>query len=116
MASHKLRNYLKTYRKRTGLSQAEVAFLLGCSDGMKVNRYERFRSQPTFETGLALEVIYGRPARELFAGDYRVVEQIIRKRTQLLARNLVSANSERIKAQKLEALRAIFSGSLSGPT
>ena len=33
MTSHKLANYLRAYRKRSGLSQSEVAYLLGCKNG-----------------------------------------------------------------------------------
>jgi len=36
--SHKLQNYLRTYRKRNSLSQDEMAFLLGCQSGTKVSR------------------------------------------------------------------------------
>ena len=37
---HKLENYLRTYRRRAGLSQDEMAFLLGTKSGTKVSRYE----------------------------------------------------------------------------
>ena len=43
MATHKLENYLRTYRKRSGLTQREVAFLVGCRNGAQVSRYERRR-------------------------------------------------------------------------
>ena len=54
--SHKLQNYLRTYRKRSGLSQDEVAFLLGCQTGAKVSRYEPFARKPSLETLFAYEV------------------------------------------------------------
>lgn len=41
MQNDKLDNYLRTYRKKLGLTQREVAFLLGCHSGAKVSRYER---------------------------------------------------------------------------
>ena len=71
--SHKLENYLRTYRKRSGLSQDEVAYLLGCQNGTKVSRYERFARKPSLETLFAYEVVFGAPARELFAGVYQKV-------------------------------------------
>ena len=73
--SHKLENYLRTYRKRSGLSQDEVAFLLGCQNGTKVSRYERFARKPSLETLFAYEVVFGASARELFAGAYQKVEK-----------------------------------------
>jgi len=70
MAQPKLHNYLKTYRRRAGLSQDELAYLLGCADGAKVSRYERRERQPSLETLLAYQVLLGPDASELFAGLY----------------------------------------------
>jgi len=113
--SHKLQNYLRTYRKRSGLSQDEVAFLLGCQKGTKVSRYERFARKPSLETLFAYEVVFGAPARELFAGVYQKVEKRIMNRTQLLTRKLNRATPDRMATRKLEILKAITSGSGVGP-
>lgn len=112
--SQKLPNYLRTYRKRAGLSQDEVAFLLGCQNGTKVSRYENFARQPSFETAIAYEVIFGAAARELFAGAYQKVEKTIIKRTQLLARKLSRATPSPIISRKLEALSVIASAPATG--
>ena len=66
--AHRLPNYLRTHRKRAGLSQDEVAFLLGCRSGAKVSRYERLARRLSLETAFAYEALFGVPARELFAG------------------------------------------------
>ena len=71
MSSHKLENYLRKYRRRAGLTQDELAFLLGCKSGAKVSRYERFARTPNLQTALAYEVVFGAPARELLAGAAR---------------------------------------------
>ena len=115
MPSNKLKNYLRTYRKRAGLSQGEVAFLLGCEDGTKVSRYERFSREPNFQTAIACEVLFGASSRELFAGVFQKVEKETKKRARLLVRRMSNSKalSERSIAQKLEALQAIASG--SGP-
>src|SRR3989442_840206 len=68
MATHKLENYLRTYRKRSGLSQREVAFLVGCRNGAQVSRYEKRRRLPPLRTALACEAAFGVPVSELFAG------------------------------------------------
>ena len=113
--SHKLQNYLRTYRKRSGLSQDEVAFLLGCQKGTKVFRYERFVRKPSLETLFAYEVVFGAPVRELFAGAYQKVEKRISNRAQLLTRKLNRATPDRMATRKLEILQAITSGSGIGP-
>jgi transcriptional regulator with XRE-family HTH domain len=100
----RLPNYLKTYRRRAGLSQDEVAFLLGCQSGAKVSRYERLARQPSLETALAYEAVLGIPVRELFAGVYEKVEGEINKRARLLTGNLSAIQTDRETERKLKAL------------
>ena len=68
MAVHKLENYLRMYRKRSGLTQREVALVLGCRNGVQVSRYEKRRRVPPLAMALACEVAFGVPVSELFAG------------------------------------------------
>jgi transcriptional regulator with XRE-family HTH domain len=88
MAIHKLENYLRMYRKRAGLSQDEVAYLLGGKSGTIASRYERFRRTPSLETALACEAIYGVPVKELFAGVSAKAEGLVRRRARLLKKRL----------------------------
>lgn len=105
--SNKLDNYLRTYRKRSGLSQGEVAFLLGCKSGTKVSRYELFRRNPTLETTLALEVIFGAPVCNLFAGVHDRVSDMTARRAQQLINKAESSPLTPIQVQKIATLRAI---------
>ena len=86
--SQKLPNYLKTHRKRSRLSQDQVAFLLGYRSGTRVSRYERFARLPTLRTALAYEVIFRTPIRELFAGFFHGVEKKTERRRKLLTARL----------------------------
>jgi transcriptional regulator with XRE-family HTH domain len=112
--SYKLENYLRTYRKRSGLSQDEVAFLLGCQTGTKVSRYERFARKPALETALACRAIFRVPVEDIFAGVYQKVEKRISNRAQLLTRKLNRATPTSMATRKLELLQAITSGSGTG--
>ena len=109
--SRKLQNYLRTYRKRAGFSQDEVAFLLGCQSGTKVSRYERLNRKPSLETAFAYEAIFGAPGRELFAGAFQKVEEKTKIRAQLLARELAEGKQDRITLGKIKTLQSIASGS-----
>lgn len=82
----RLPNYIRTYRKRVGLSQRHVAILIGSSDQTRVSRYELSRRQPSIDVVLALEIILGVPARALFAGRVAALEEVIRKRASQLPR------------------------------
>ena len=103
-----LQSYLRTYRKRSGFSQDEIAFLLGNQSGAKVSRYERRARRPLLETALAYEAVFQVPAKELFAGLYQKVEKRTRKRAQLLAEKLGTAKPQRSTARKLRMLSTLF--------
>lgn len=93
--SHRLPNYLRAHRKRAGLSQQQLAFLLGCQFGGKVSRYERFSREPTLRAAIACEVIFHTPIRELFAGVYDEVMRVTDRRARQLARRLTGKTQSR---------------------
>src|SRR5437660_4954901 len=68
MASSRLDNYLRTYRKRSGLTQNDIAFLLGRKSAAQISRYERRRSVPSLRTAFACCSILGICAEKLFSG------------------------------------------------
>lgn len=107
----KLDNYLRMYRKRSGLSQEELAYLLGTRDLANVSRYERTSRQPSLETALAYEAVFGVPPSELFAGRFAKVDRAVTKRARLLAHRLSTGRQAGRLSRKLEALTAI-----SGPS
>jgi DNA-binding XRE family transcriptional regulator len=111
----RLHNYLLTHRKRFGLSQTEVAFLLGCRHRTKVSDYEQYTRRPMLETALAYEVVFSTPVRELFAGISDEVEIVTHRRARVLARRLSAATQTPLIVRKLELLRQIISGSGSEP-
>jgi len=103
-----LENYLRMYRKRAGLTQSELAYLLGVQSSGKISRYERFARRPTLETALAFEVILGVPIRDLFEGVNEDVEHEVKKRARRLRRRLAQRQAHK---RKLAVLAAIVSRS-----
>jgi len=101
-----LESYLRTYRKRSGFSQDEVAFLLGSASGQRVSRYECRARRPTLETALAFEAIFQTPVKQLFAGLYQKVEKDTIARARVLTEKLNAARLDRITARKLVALQS----------
>jgi transcriptional regulator with XRE-family HTH domain len=111
MASHRLHNYLRTFRKRTALSQREMAFLLGTQSGTKISRHECFARQPSLRTVFAYEVVFKSHARELFAGVYDTTRRITLKRVESLHKKLDTQPKNRLTSHKLKSLAAILSES-----
>lgn len=110
MAHLKLDNYLRTFRKRVGLSQRDVAFLLGCQDDGVVSRYERGARRPSLRTLLAYGVILGAPLDELFAGTRQKVELRVRKRSQALAERMKATPGTDKGGRRLRVVSQIAHG------
>ena len=107
MTASKLPNYLRANRKRLALSQDDVAFLLGTQSGAKVCRYERFVREPYIETIFAYEVIFQKPARELFGGMYHKIEREVAARAKLLTFKVYRQKPNRQTAHRRKSLNEI---------
>jgi len=76
------------FRKRSGLNQKELAYLLGAQNGSKVSRYEAGNRTPAFESLLAYEIVFRVALDELFAGRHDVARTGLRSRAERLLRTL----------------------------
>src|SRR6266853_6545128 len=84
MATRRLPNYLRTYRKHSGLSQSEVSFLVRLKDKSELSRYERNLREPSLRMALACQELYGVAVSDLFAGLSDSVAQDTRNRMKRL--------------------------------
>lgn len=103
----RLNNYLRTFRKRSGLSQKELSYLLGSKSASKVSRYEQSSRLPNLRTEMAFEAVFQSTARELFAGIFDEITSGVRKRAALLMASLGKAKPDSITNRKLQILRSI---------
>ena len=69
-----LNNYLRTHRKTVGLSQKDVAFLLGKKSGSCISKFEQSKTYPNLRSSLSYQIFFETPAEELFAGVHNQVE------------------------------------------
>ncbi len=113
MASQRLPNYLRTFRKRSTLSQDDVAYLLGTDDGAKVCRYERFVQEPRLRTALACEIIFQKPISELFPGVFAEIEKQVKARAKKLVTKLCPQAPDSSQSRRRQALTIIASGNPS---
>jgi transcriptional regulator with XRE-family HTH domain len=75
-----LTNRLWLARKRRGLSQKQVAYLLNQRGIDQISRYEQGARLPSLEHALRLEIIYGMPVRLLFKERFDELELEVRQR------------------------------------
>jgi transcriptional regulator with XRE-family HTH domain len=93
MARRKLKNYLRTFRKRTGLAQGDVSYLVKAQTKGEWSRYERTLRQPSLRTAFACEEAFGVPVGRLFAGLRESVGDETIERMRKLEARLRSNNS-----------------------
>jgi len=103
MRTQRLDNYLRAYRKNSGLTQEEVAFLLGFDNANLVSRYEKRQRMPPVRTALAYEAIFGIPIAELFAGVRQGIVSDVEKRRSELTNRLCAKDQKGIAAPMMKA-------------
>ena len=121
MVNDRLTSYLRTYRRRTGLSQSEVAFLI-CAirnpstptrekrgRGTTVSRHECGDQLPLLEAAIGYEIVFGVPLREIYAGFYQEIHALIRVRAADLVDVLSESEPGLRREQKVAALKRIMS-------
>ncbi len=77
MAQRRIVSYLRTLRKKSNLSQRELAQLLGYSNEVPVSRHERGVTVPPFRIALSYQVIFKVPASDIFPSISQTIEQNI---------------------------------------
>lgn len=107
MARHRLDNYLRAYRRRLGLSQADVAALCGARSGAQISRYECGKRRPTLDNMLACEAVFGVPVKALFAGRYDKIVKSVLRRAEVRAHELTVEKPGLIRSRRLRALSSV---------
>lgn len=113
--AHKVTTYLRTFRRRSGLTQGELAFLLGAHSGAKVSRYERLSRRPNFRTALGLQTVFGVPADQLVPGICAEVDRNIIRRVRLLSRQLERHSDSARTKRKLRFLLSVMARGGAAP-
>ena len=106
--SRSLPNYLRTFRRRAHLSQADVARLLGGTSGTTVARHETGERQPTLETALAYAAIYAVDVRELFAGVYEGRLDAVTSQAESLLQLLSEVDGDELTRRKIDAIQLLL--------
>jgi transcriptional regulator with XRE-family HTH domain len=107
--SNTISSYLRTYRRRSGLTQAEVSFLLGGTSDAQLSRYERLSRRPNLHTTIGLQVIFGLATKDILPREFIAVEQKVVGRAHMLSRRLERETSTALTRRKLEFLSTMIS-------
>jgi len=96
------------FRRSAGLSQKEVAYLLGVPHPSQISRMERSVREPSLSTLLAYELLFQTPGRRLFAGVLEEVDKRMTGRAKRLLARLNQATTDARLARKRETLKAVI--------
>lgn len=108
MSPEQIGNYLRSHRRTSGLSQHELAQIVGYLTRFQVARHEQSASIPALIIAVSYEVIFRVSISELFPGLYQTVEaQIERelgKMEEELQESTAKGHKAAVIARKLEWL------------
>ncbi len=97
MEDLEIASYLRSLRKRAGLSQRDLADLFGHLTKGEVSRHERAESLPSLLAALGYEAVFRVPVAELFPGIYETVSMGIEER---LAKAEIDLHQRHAKGRK----------------
>jgi transcriptional regulator with XRE-family HTH domain len=92
-------NYLRSYRLRWGLSQGELAYLLGWKRPEAISRVEKKQRPPTLKLVIGCFILFGTPAAELFPDISARLEADVMARIWNHYEKIQGDPSRRIKKQ-----------------
>ena len=96
-------NYLRSYRLRWGLSQKELAYLLGWDRPDVISRIEKKQRPPTLALAMACFILFDTQAAELFPDISAGIEHLVMARVQEMYETIQGDPSRRTK-KKLDLL------------
>lgn len=108
MPNEPLKIYLRTYRKRAGLSQKDIAFLIDVKSRSTVAKHETDGSVPTLDSLICYELLFGILVRDLFDGHYRDVADLFRERVNALLYLLEEKSLNAERRRKIGALKRVL--------
>jgi DNA-binding XRE family transcriptional regulator len=101
-------SHVRFHRRKSGLSQGELAEILGSLGKAGISRHERVVTLPKFLVAVGYEVVFRVPVADLFPGVYETVELGIETRLSMLEQKLhessVKGREAALIARKLEWL------------
>lgn len=100
-------NYIKAYRRRTNLTQQELAFLLGYADNSHVSRVEQGKQEPSLSDTITCELLFNLAACRLFPDVYTSISNKLLQRLDLLQQHLNGEPSTQTSVEKLAVIREI---------
>lgn len=104
---HRTISYLRPLRRRWGLTQRELAFLLGARTHSQISQIEALRAYPSLANAMACAIIFDTPLFELFPELYTKVCRAVLSRAEDLYQDMQGSTLQ-ITRTKLDFLEEVL--------
>lgn len=99
MYQQKLGSYLRAHRKRVGLTQRQLAMVVGIKNKTQISRHERMHVLPPLLTAFAYEAVLDVPLGEMFAGVRQQIHTEVDERLRTLEAELQCGSAHAQRAE-----------------
>ena len=86
--------YVRSHRRRWGLTQRELALLVGLETATAISRIEKSKRPPTAATVIACGIVFSLPPDELFPSLHEEIEQAVLASATALREQLLGQPDE----------------------
>ena len=104
---HRIKTYLRPLRRRWGITQKELAFLIGAKTGPAISRIEGGTRTPSRVTAFACALVFGATLPELFPEFSSEIREDVRRRANELYEEL-QGNPSKVTRLKLDFLEDVL--------
>jgi transcriptional regulator with XRE-family HTH domain len=94
-------SYLRSHRLKSGMSQRELAYLVGILSHQQVSQHERSTAVPSLIAAVAYQFVFGTPITELFPGLVESVKLNVDERLYRMQKELQDTTAKGREAQKI---------------
>ena len=112
--SSRLGNYLRLHRRRSALTQGELAYLLGYRTESIVSRLEKQERRITLAIAFAYHLIFGAEPKEIFPALFEQVEEGVVRRMYELYERLKQSGPSQKTSLKLRLLQEALTRTTGG--
>ena len=103
---HYIDNFaLRSHRKNSGLTQEDVAVLIGVQSASQVSRQENGEREPDLRMALAYQIVFDAPIKHMLPKLYRELAQEVHIRAAALSERLKESADGLHVMHRIEHLR-----------
>ena len=101
-------NYLRVYRKRSPLTQSDIAYLLQMADVSNVSRYEKNQRSPNIKMLLTYHLLFNVAIEDFFEQDAALVHMNLLARTEQLLKTLKNVSKDQNQISRIDYLEQVI--------